>query len=155
MQIVHQRHHLAIHPENWWQQLKSPFSPLSQSKLPKRPPNLEATRRHHFLWDRPGHHPGVDPQPQVLKQGVRQNNKDVFASSSKFFSLYWRWGEKIFNFKFIAIFLSYSSPHTNLWAGILGSQPRSSLKTWVLCSIPYYKGLPFMYTFNKLFPSTH
>lgn len=158
MQIVHQRHHLAIHPGNWWQ-LKSPFSPLSQIKLPKRQPNWKTHKaslpmRQTRTSPRGGlPAPGLKTRNQNCLQ--RQNHKDVFAWSYKFFSLYWRWGEKIFNFRFIAIFLPYSPPHTYLWAGILGSQPRPSLKTWVLCSILYYKGLPFMYTFNKLFPSTH
>lgn len=50
---------------------KLAFPPLSQIKLLQSPQSLEVTRRHYFLRDRIGHHPGRRSQAPGLRKRSR------------------------------------------------------------------------------------
>lgn len=84
--------------------------PLSQIQLPQSQRRLETTQRHHFPCERTGHLPqGVDPQLPDLKQRVRfvrlgKITTMFLRGFQSISSLYWRRGERIFNFRHLLIF---------------------------------------------------
>ena len=84
--------------------------PLSQIKLPQSQRSPETTQRHPFPCERTGHLPqGVDPQLPGLKLAVRfvclgKITTMFLHGFQNISSLYWRRGERIFNFRLLAIF---------------------------------------------------